>query len=101
MTGEWPKNKIDHEDLDKSNNRWLNLREATSTENNLNVNARKTNLLGVRGVRARHDGKGFVARIMVNQKEHHVGSFDTLEEAIKARNDKAIELGLTTYNFNS
>ena len=34
MTGKWPDKEVDHRDLDKSNNRWHNLREATRSQNN-------------------------------------------------------------------
>jgi hypothetical protein len=30
MTGEWPKNLMDHRDCDRTNNRWVNLREVGS-----------------------------------------------------------------------
>lgn len=103
MTGYWPSENyiIDYIDGNKINNIWTNLRLVTRTENNLNVKARKTNQLDIRGIRLRHDGKAYVARIMVEQKKYHVGSFKTIDETIKARNEKAIELGLTTYNFSS
>lgn len=36
MTGEWPKDQVDHEDRDSLNNIWVNLRPATNGENQLN-----------------------------------------------------------------
>jgi HNH endonuclease len=36
MTGEWPKNDVDHEDRDSLNNRWKNLRDMTKADNNRN-----------------------------------------------------------------
>ena len=32
MKGRWPRDEIDHHDLDKANNRWANLREATHVQ---------------------------------------------------------------------
>ena len=37
MTGDWPTEEVDHKDLDKSNNRFGNLREATHSQNNINL----------------------------------------------------------------
>lgn len=36
VTGEWPLNTIDHEDRDKQNNRWKNLRDVTMLVQSLN-----------------------------------------------------------------
>ena len=46
MTGEWPKELVDHKDTIKINNKWENLREATNSQNKRNVGARKTNKSG-------------------------------------------------------
>lgn len=37
MTGKWPTNEIDHRNGDKTDNRWVNLREATAAQNHQNV----------------------------------------------------------------
>lgn len=39
MTGDWPRGQLDHKDRNRSNNKWHNLREATSSEQNLNSNS--------------------------------------------------------------
>ena len=33
MTGDWPRHVIDHKDHDRTNNRWLNLRDITALAN--------------------------------------------------------------------
>src|SRR6266496_1156312 len=50
MTGEWPKNLVDHKDSVKDNNKWENLREATYSQNRQNVKIGKNNLIGLKGV---------------------------------------------------
>ena len=36
MTGEWPPTDVDHENTDKSDDRWRNLRLATESNNSMN-----------------------------------------------------------------
>jgi HNH endonuclease len=50
MTGEWPIREVDHRDTDKANDRWINLREASSAENNSNRRMFKNNTSGFKGV---------------------------------------------------
>lgn len=93
MTGKWPKEIIDHRDLDKSNNIWDNLREATYTENNYNVPTISTNTSGYKGVSvARHNPNKWRASISHNNKTVHIGTFDTKEEAYAAYCAKSEEL---------
>lgn len=81
MTGEWPKNLIDHKDRDPSNNRWSNLREATDSQNHQNSAVR--NSLGYKGIDQRGPNL-FRARIYVNKERINLGNFRTKEEAAEA-----------------
>lgn len=91
MTGEWPKSQIDHDNNIKSDNRWLNLREADNQLNHYNLNKPKNNTSGAKGVRKLKHGK-FSARIKHNQKEIHIGTYDTLELASNAYFEKSKQL---------
>lgn len=71
---------VDHADCDPANNRWANLRAASLAQNNANRGANKNNTSGFKGVRQHKCGR-WVARITVDWKEHHLGLFDTPEEA--------------------
>lgn len=82
MTGEWPKAQVDHRDLDKRNNRWENLREATKPQNSANTPLRSNNTSGSKGVSwDKYRGKWMV-RIKVDGKYLGVGRFDVKEDAI-------------------
>jgi len=81
--GSWPPRGLDHRDLDKSNNRWTNLRLATHGQNQANTRARANGQIGVKGVRQIPSGK-FRACIKSNGKERHLGVFVTVEAAAAA-----------------
>lgn len=82
MTGRWPDPEIDHENRIRDDNRWENLREATSTENKVNRPNKK-----LAGIRLSKNGTKFEAYASLKHRHLHLGSFDTLEEAISVRND--------------
>lgn len=48
-TGEWPTLTVDHINLDRADNRWLNLRLATHAQNCANQTVRRTNRSGLKG----------------------------------------------------
>lgn len=93
--------KCDHANLDTLDNRRLNLRVATNTENSFNRNASKNSKTGVKGVSFdAHRGK-FVSHISVNGRQRMLGRFDLIDDAkaayvaeskrlhgVFARNDK-------------
>lgn len=68
--------KIDHEDRCKSNNAFINLRPATTSQNNFNREAWSNN----KGVKKTRSGK-FEARIHKDGIYLHLGTFITFEEA--------------------
>lgn len=80
MTGAWPTDQVDHIDGDPANNRFSNLREASSQLNCRNRRrAKRTSSTGLIGVGAQY-GK-FQASIKVNGKKQHLGTFATKEAA--------------------
>ena len=83
VTGEWP-TQVDHENHNRMDNKWGNLRDVISQQNQMNMGKRKNNSSGVQGVRVLPSGK-FCAYIMVNRKQLSLGSYDDLEDAISAR----------------
>lgn len=85
MKGKWPADQIDHHDVDPSNNRWLNLREATNGQNAHNTRAHRDNTSGFKGVYWHKLAGKWQAQIMHNGKNIHIGLFDTREEAAAAR----------------
>lgn len=82
VTGKDPVLLVDHQDLNRSNNKWDNLREATRPENSVNTNQRKFRDLPIGIYKQR--GK-FASRVA----HKHIGVFNTVELAVAAREDEA------------
>lgn len=78
-------NEIDHIDGNRTNNKIENLREATHSENGKNLTLRKSNKVGINGVRFDADRNKWYSSICVNKKKKHLGRFVNLEDAISAR----------------
>lgn len=81
VTGEWPPRLVDHRDLNRTNNRFDNLRLATDGENSINGPMRRHNETGFKGVGFHKQAGRYRARIRVGNKERHLGLFDTPEAA--------------------
>jgi hypothetical protein len=80
QTGEWPERELDHIDMDRRNNRWVNLREATGNQNRANSKGRARS--GFKGVTTHKYSPGsFMAQITVNGANKYLGSYRTPEEA--------------------
>lgn len=89
--GRWPQGLVDHRDRQNSNNRLLNLREATRGQNRVNSKPRKDSASGVKGVRLLMNGR-WRASICVTGKWKHLGVFDTKEEAARVYRGASIEV---------
>ena len=90
MTGSFPKDQIDHINMNSSDNRFCNLREATHSENMCNSAVFKNNKLGIKGVCLSH-GK-YQARLPINGKVKYLGWFVTKELASAAYQKAAKKL---------
>jgi hypothetical protein len=81
---------VDHEDRNGLNNRRLNLRFVTPTQSvqnrDANYNKRTSQYKGVR--KYKQNGR-FEARIQVNGRRIHLGSFESEEDAAEAYNEAA------------
>ena len=79
MTGEWPI-EVDHKNGKGTDNRWSNLRDISHRHNGENRRrANENSTSGILGVNPKR-GK-FRARLWVDGKDIHLGTFRTAEEA--------------------
>ena len=93
--GCWPKHQVDHINHDPTDNRIINLRDVTASENQRNRTLQKNNKVGHNGIYYDNERKQYRAQIYNGKYCKHIGRYDTLEEAIKAR-----ELANINYNFH-
>jgi hypothetical protein len=95
--GEWPSDQIDHVNGDKTDNRLENLRIVTAQGNAKNRSLRSDNTSGHVGVYWVRETKKWSAQIKVDGKQKTIATFESLEDAVKAR--KAAE-DLNGYHAN-
>lgn len=79
VTGEWPKNEVDHKNVDGFDNRFENLRRATRTQNACNRRASSKTGAGLKGAFTQ-DGR-WLGQIVVGGRQIYLGRFDTEEAA--------------------
>jgi hypothetical protein len=75
MTGEWPTGHLDHINGDPSDNRFTNLRPATSSQNGANSRRGVNNKSGFKGVSWHAQAHRWRARIMVGRRQIFLGLF--------------------------
>jgi hypothetical protein len=85
VTGEWPPRHIDHRDTNRRNNRFVNFRLATDSQNGANRKENRNNSSGFKGVvvdrRRLHMARPFSARIKVKRRMINIGTFETAKDA--------------------
>lgn len=94
-----PKEDIDHEDKDPSNNKINNLRPLSKTGNAINQNIYSNNTSGVKGVCA--DKNKWKAYIIINKKFINLGRYKNFIDAVKARYKAELKYEFNKYNNNS
>ncbi len=83
MTGDWPDKDIDHKNLMKDDNRWVNLRQATHRQNMINVAARNKSGNPKEAFFCKRD-RIWVSCIKINGKQIRLGTFTSAEAAHQA-----------------
>jgi hypothetical protein len=82
--------KVDHENGNGLDCRRNNLRAATHADNMRNAKRKSSNRTGYKGVKYRAKyRKRWIAKIMVNRKDIHIGAFLTALEAARAYDEAA------------
>jgi hypothetical protein len=85
VEGYFPEYGLDHINRNKSDNRWSNLRQVSQTCNMRNVKKRKNNTSGVVGVCWDSARCLWKSQIHINYKNMRLGTYESFEEAVKAR----------------
>jgi len=92
--GVFPENGIDHINRSKSDNRIINLRDISPSENSHNRDIPSSNVSGYKGISPTGKNRSkWRAYITVEMKREYFGTHDTLEEAIEARKDAEVLCG--------
>ncbi len=81
---------VDHDNQNKLDNAWSNLREGTKSQNSGNSKIPSTNKSGFKGVSLCRMTYRWRASIRINGKEKNLGRYDTPEEASAAYEEAAI-----------
>jgi len=93
VTGELPKDQLDHINGTRTDNRFINLRQACNELNQKNNALRKDNLSGVPGVMWNIETGKWRSRITSSGKRYLLGDFKDKFEAICARKSAEVKYG--------
>ena len=88
--GNWPEEQIDHINRNRTDNRILNLRSASHSENQQNKSIQKNNKSGAKGVYWNKKDHKWMVRIAVNGRRYFIGLFDHKDDAENAYLEAAI-----------
>lgn len=88
-----PDEQIDHINHVRTDNRIVNLRKASNTENSRNASIGSNNTSGALGVWFEKRRNAWVAEIKVDRRKIHIGQFDAFEDAVAARKAAEVKYG--------
>ncbi|MDE2436463.1 MAG: HNH endonuclease [Sphingomonadales bacterium] len=83
--GAWPEDQIDHINQDRTDNRILNLRSVSQTENSRNAKMPKNNTSGFTGIGWHKRDQKWAAYICCDGRQRSLGCFHDLNDAIAVR----------------
>lgn len=89
--GAWPLNLIDHINRDNSDNRLVNLRQATSSENKLNADAHRDSVTGLKGITFDRSRARWVVQLSKKGRKSIAKRFVSKAEAIEFYRQKSVE----------
>lgn len=81
------KQDVDHINHNPSDNRKINLRNVTRSQNQMNVGLSRNNKSGITGVHFDSTNEKWVAQIGIDRKRKNLGKFDNFDDAVKARRE--------------
>lgn len=91
VTGEWPDQEIDHINKNTHDNRWVNLRAASRSENGANRGVHKNNKSGAKGVYWSESKKKWVAQAG-GKKNRIITYAETMGDAVSAYKRSAVKI---------
>lgn len=101
MTGEYYTGDIDHINMERSDNRWCNIRKCSRSDNMKNTKAHKDSITGFKGVSFRPDTGKYTVRVTVDGKYKSFGCYETLDEAVAVANEARKKHHGEFYNNNN
>jgi hypothetical protein len=90
--GEWPPEDVDHINRARDDNRIVNLRLASRSENIQNSSLRLDNSSGHKGVCWVECRQKWIAQIKHQSRCKHLGYFDDINDAVAARKSAEAEM---------
>ena len=93
MTGKFPPDDTDHINHIKTDNRFVNLRKVTHSENSRNRSMHSNNKSGFTGVSWNKSVSKWAANIKINGKYKYLGYFTDINDAIACRKRANVEFG--------
>lgn len=82
--GEWPSKLIDHKNRNPADNKIINLRLATKSQNGFNRAVNRKSTTGVKGVFLNKKTGAYKVQIRVNKKTHYLGLYKDIDAAKNA-----------------